>query len=420
MRLQRTGLWLNRDFMRLWTAQAISQFGSRITREGLPLAALLSLAATPEQMGVLTALAALPVLLFGLLAGVWTDRLPRRPILIAADLGRAALLLTIPAAALLGALSMTQLYLVTVLTGALTIFFNVADQSYLPAVVKREHVLEGNSKLGTSESLAEVGGPALAGVMIQWLTAPLAIFFDALSFIVSAVFIGLIRTPEPPPAPPAQRRSVRREVMEGLRLITGHAILRDLAIATALRAFFGSFYGVLYYLFVVRELGVSLATLGLLISLGGVGALVGALLVERVTRRFGLGLTLVATMTLSVGLSFLTPLAAGPLPVILLMLGAAQLLGDGLSMIYMINANSLRQTLVPDALLGRANASMHFIVGALGPVGALLAGALGGALGARGTLLIAAFGMTLAAVWLLVSPVRQAQAPALGAALAGD
>ena len=190
------GLWRHPDFMKLWSGQTISVFGSNITREGLPYAAVLVLAATPFQMGLLLASSALPVVLVGLMAGVWVDRLRRRPVMIIAVLIRAVLVGSIPVAAFLGALGMAQLYVVAFLVGLLTVFFEVANHAYLPGLVEREHLVEANSKLGASSSIAEIGGPPLAGVLVQFLTAPIAIIIDAVSFVISALLLGLIRRPE--------------------------------------------------------------------------------------------------------------------------------------------------------------------------------------------------------------------------------
>ena len=406
MRWQLDGLWNNSDFVKLWSAQVVSQLGSRITREGLPLAAVLVLQASPAQMGILTAIGALPILLIGLLAGVWVDRLPRKPIMIAADLGRAALLVTVPLAAVLGLLRIEQLYLIAALTAALTVCFNVADQSFLPSVVRRQELVDANSKLASSSSVAEMGGPAVAGLLVQWLTAPVAILFDALSFVVSAIFIGLMRTPDPRPESTGEAPNLKREVMEGLRLVWGQPMLRSLALAASVSTFFGNFIGALYGLYVVRDLGLSPATLGVLISLGGVGAFGGSLVAGWAARRFGVGPALVGSRLISVVLTLLTPLAASVPAWAIALLAVSQLFGDFASVIYFINEVSLRQTLVPDHLLGRANASMQVMVGGLGPVGALVGGVLATALGTQATLLIAALGILASTLWLVVSPVR--------------
>src|SRR5437773_771652 len=208
-------LWHHREFMKLWTGQTISEFGSRITREGLSLAALLSLGASPTQLGLLAAISMAPVIVFSLIAGAWVDRLQRRPIMIASDLARALVLATIPLAALAGLLTLPLLALVAAVAGVLTVLFDTAYHSYLPSLVEREHILEGNSKLTLSSATAEVLGPGVAGALIQALTAPIAIFFDACSFLVSALSIWLIRKPEPPLNPPTERQHIAREIHEG-------------------------------------------------------------------------------------------------------------------------------------------------------------------------------------------------------------
>ena len=229
MRFRLTGLWRHPDFVKLWTGQTISLIGSQVTFLALPLTAVLVLNATPAQMGFLTAAGAIPSLLVGLFAGVWVDRHRRRPILIAADLGRAALLLLIPVAALLGVLRIEYLYIVAFLVGTLGLFFEVAHHSFLPSLVGREQLVEGNSKLEISDSVAEIVGPGLAGGLVQLVTAPIAIAVDAISFLISALFLGLIRTPEPAPKPPDEQQNIFGEVVEGLALVSGNALLRAIA-----------------------------------------------------------------------------------------------------------------------------------------------------------------------------------------------
>ena len=272
-------------------AHTISEFGSAITREALPLAAILVLGAAPAQMGLLGALASVPVLVFGLAAGVWVDRVPRRPIMLAADLGRAVIVGSVPVAAFMGHLTMELLYIVVLLAGTLTVFFNVADQSFLPAVVEREHIVEGNSKLGAAGAVTEIGAPAIAGTLVQLVTAPVAILVDAVSFLFSALFIWRMRTPEPPPVPHEERESGWRDAAEGMRVLLGNPLLRALTGVAATDAFFGGFF-VLYALYGLRVLGLTPALLGLLVASGGLGSLVGAGLTGRAVRRFGLGKTL--------------------------------------------------------------------------------------------------------------------------------
>ncbi|MEW5985918.1 MAG: MFS transporter [Chloroflexota bacterium] len=404
-----TGLWRHKDFARLWLGQTISELGSRITRDGVPLLAVITLGATPLQMGILSALGSVTIFLFGGIAGVWVDRLRRRPILIAADLGRAIVLATIPAAALLGVLRIEQLYAVIVLTGLFTVFFDVAYLAYLPALVEREHLVEGNSKLALSDSTAEVVGPGLTGVLIQAITAPMAILFDSLSFLASVVSLALIRKPEPPPASPAARQSLWREAREGFRFVLRTPILLALAGSEGTLNFFGAFFGVLYSLYAIRDLGMGAAALGLTIAMGGVGSFLGALLAGRLVSRLGLGVTLVSSLLLLALSAFLIPLARGPLVAAVTLMMAAQLFGDCFRAIYFIHEVSLRQAVTPDAFLGRAHATLKLLVAGVSPLGALVGGALGQAIGVRAALMVAAGGTLLATLWLFFSPVYKLQ-----------
>lgn len=405
---QRPGsLWRNADFVKLWSGQTISNFGSGITGIALPLTAVLVLSASTVQMGILGALDGLAVLVFGLLAGVWVDRLRCRPILMAADIGRALLLASIPLAALLGVLGLVQLYIVAALAGILTVLFNVADLSYLPALIPSEQLIDANSKLAMSDSLAEIGGPTIAGPLIQVAGAPLAIVLDALSFLVSALSFGLIHTPEPPPKPAAQRQGVMHESLEGLSVIRRDGRLRALAISAALFNFFGNIIGTLYILYIVRELHISSLFIGLFIATGGISALIGTLIPQRVIRHTGVG-PAAGVMLAFYGLfGLLLPLARGPLWLVLTMLFGAQLIGDASVAIYFIAEISLRQALIPRHFLGRVNASMQLVTGGIAPISAILAGVLGTAIGLRSMLFIGVGGVTLAGVWLVFSPIRK-------------
>jgi MFS family permease len=395
----------NRDFLKLWTAQTISKFGSHIGHAAIEFTAILNLRATPAQMGLLSAFGSAPILVVGLFTGVWVDRLRRRPILVAADLGRAVLLVALFLVAALGQLRIEHLYLAAALVGVLTVLYGVADQSALPGLVRREQLIEANSRLGASDSVAEIGGPALGGTLVQWLTAPFALLLDAFSFLVSALFIGLIRRPEPLPELRETGSSLSREMLEGLRVVWDEANLRALALAAATQSFFGGFFASLYALFLVRDLGLTPALVGMSVGLGGAGALMGAFAADPVTRRFGVGRTMIGALLISSALQACIPLAGGPLFVILLCLAAAQLLGDTGWAIYRINEVSLRQALIPHRFLGRANASMDFLAQGMGPVGALVGGALGQLIGMRLTLLIAVAGFLLSSLWLLASPL---------------
>lgn len=417
-------LWSNPDFLKLWSGQTISELGSRITREGLPWTAVLTLHAGSVQMGLLSAVGGAAVLLFGLVAGVWVDRLRRRPILIAADLGRALLLATIPAAAVAGMLGMGQLYAVAALAGVLTVFFDVAYQSYLPALVAGGQLLEGNSKLALSSSIAEIAGPGLTGWLVQRLTAPIAILFDAVSFAISALLVGAIRKPEPPagsgstpgPAgapPPGPLADGGPEIerlldraLAGLRWIFADPLLRALGLRSATAYFCHGIFGSLYILYAVAVLGLRPATLGLVIALGGAAAMAGAVLSEPLARRCGRGATFLVTWTVY-GLATLMIPLAGAFPAHAVALLAAAQLGDMALTIYGINEVTLRQEVAPPAVLGRVNAGMLLLARGVLPAGALAGGFLAAWIGIRATLAVAAGGLLLSTLWLLAPPLRR-------------
>ncbi len=404
-RLKRTGLWQDGEFLKLWGGQAVSELGSRITRDGIPLAALLVLNATPTQMGYLAAAGSLPVLLGGLAAGVWVDRLRRRPVMIVTDMLRGLVLLSVPLAALTGTLNMPQLYAVIGISALLGLLFDAAYVAYLPTLVSREHLLEGNSKLAVSESTAEILGPSLTGVLVQTITAPFAILLDALSYFVSVISISLIRRPEPPPQR-SQRKPAWHEAATGVRTLVDQPVLRAFAGYAAARWFFGGFLQTLYYLFAIRTLGIGPGVVGLLVGLGGVGSLLGALANSSLVHRWGLGKTILSSALTSSMLRLLLPAAAllpiaGPI-----FLGIGQLFGDAAWTVADINEVTVRQSLTPDALLGRVNSTMNLIGASFGPLGALAGGFLGERLGIPSALLVSAAGGLLATTWLLASPVR--------------
>lgn len=397
--------WLNRNFAWLWSGQTISELGSHITVQALPLTANLLLGATTLQMGLLAALGMIPVLLVGLFAGVWVDRLRRRPILIIADLARAALLLSIPVAFLLGWLHIEQLYCITALVGVLTVFSGVASQSLLPLLVTRAQIIVANSKQSASSALVEIGGPTLAGMLVQVVSAPIAILLDALSFLISALCSAMIRVHEPEPVVNKKRQHLWQDIHAGISAIVSNPTLRAIMLCSGTRNFCGGAFAALYLLYVIRDLGVGPLFYGVFVGAGGAGALLGALLADRLVQRIGIRRILIGAALLDGLVMPLTPLAGGPKLVIILMLTLSQLVGDCAYTIYEIHALSLRQLLTPEHLLGRANASMRVLVEGMVPIGALLAGFTATAIGIRMTLLIAAcLCCVLAPLWLFVTP----------------
>ena len=398
-------LLLNRHFALLWTGQTVSAFGSYITSMGLPIVALLLLHASNAQIGLLTALGALPGLLVGLLIGVWVDRLPRRLVMLLADFGRAALLALIPLLALFGLLHLAWLYAVAIATGLLTVGFEVASLSFLPTLLPPEKLAEGNSRLGTSSSLAEIAGPPMAGVFIQALSAPIAILLDILSFLFSAFCLSLVRVPERPHAEFVERGQVWKEIREGLSVLWHNPRLRATAAYICTHNFFGGAYAALYIIYTLKLFGGSPFAFSVLVALGGIGALGGSFCAGYCARRFGYGRTLIGSALFFGVISFCTPLAAGPLPLVFVLMGLAQLVGDTGFSVYAINEISLRQQLTPARFLGRVNSCMHILANSVMPLGALLAGVLSEVIGIRWTLLIGSSGIFLATGWLIFSPL---------------
>jgi MFS family permease len=397
------GLWRDRDFLSFWGAETISQFGSQVTFLALPLVAILVLEESAFRVAALTSAQFLPFLLFTLPAGVWVDRLRRRPILIAGDLGRALALASVPLAHWLGVLTIWQLYAVAFLVGVGTVFFDVAYQSYVPVLVGREHVVEGNSKLEISRAASTIGGPGLAGGLVAALTAPVAVIVDAISFLASAALLGVIRTPEEAP-PREERRSLRAELAEGLRYVFSHPYQRGMVAATAISNFFGQLVFSLLLVYAVRELGLTAGTIGLALSLGSLGTLAAALTAKPIGARLGVGRTITLAALLFGPATLLIALA--PERVALPAIVAAMLVLSFGGILYNVTAISLIQAITPDRLLGRANASRRFVVWGVIPLGGLVGGALASTIGLRETMVVGALGGALAVVPILLSPVR--------------
>jgi len=404
-------LWRHGDFLRLWSAQSVSAVGARITREGLPLAAVLTLMAPPAQLGVLAALSLAPGLIVGLTAGGLIDRSRRRGILIGADLARMAVLLTVPVAAWLHLLTMAQLYIAAVLVGAASVLFEIADHAYLPGLVGRGQILEANAKLSVTDSIAEIAGPALAGVLIQWLHAPMAIAVNAATYLVSALFLGGVRAREAPPPAAAEAKShLLADLRAGVDVIWTSSLLRPLFLTAATGNLFGYFFASLYVVFAIRALGLTPALLGVTVAMGGVSALVGALFGPAMIRRLGLGPAYLLAGVIAAASALFIPLAQGTGLRAMVFLVLAQLLGDGFGVIAGVASTSVRQSVTPPESLGRVGAVFKAGPGGLAMIGALAGGLLAGQLGIRPTLLIAALGNLAALAWCLFSPLARLSA----------
>jgi MFS family permease len=397
------GLWRNQDFLWLWSSQTISQFGSQISQLALPLVAIVVLAESAFEVALLGVVEFLPFLLLSLPAGVWVDRLRRKPILVVSDVLRAVALASIPLAYWLDALTIWQLYVVGFVVGVGTVFFDVAYQSYLPSLVTRSELTEGNSKLEVSRSAAHLAGPGVAGVLIGLLTAPVAVAADAISFLVSGLLLGRIRKQEEAPLV-EDRRPLLAEVREGLAYVLKHPYIRGMAASVAIFNFFGNVGGAILLVYAVRVLDLSATTIGVVIALGNVGFLAGAIVAKRVESAFGVGRTIVASSALTAPGLLLVPLAPKDLAVPFFV--ASGLIVGFAIVLYNVTAISLMQAITPDRMLGRMNASRRFLVWGVIPLGGLVGGALATSVGLRPTLFVGAIGGSLAILPLLFSPVR--------------
>jgi MFS family permease len=402
----RGGLWRHGDFLKLWTGDTISQFGSVVSQLAIPLLAILILDATAFQVAALGTVEFAPFLLLTLPAGVWVDRLPRRVIMIVSDVARGLLLLSIPIAYAFDGITLWQLYVVGFLTGCFTVFFDVAYQSYLPALVERDQLVEGNSKLEVSRSGANLAGPAMAGGLIGLVTAPYAILIDSVSFLVSGGFLAAIRRREQLQEKPADgsKPQMRQELWEGLRYVVTHPLLRPQAMATGTSNFFTNVAFSIFLVFAVRELDMSAGLIGLAFGLGNAGWLLGAIVSSRLQQRFGVGPASIAAMALTApSLLFIAIAPASfPLPFIV----AGGIIGGIGMVVYNIAQVSLRQAITPERMQGRMNSVMRFIVWGTIPLGQLTGGALGSTVGLRETLFIGAGGAVLAVIPLVLSPIR--------------
>lgn len=389
--------------MRLWSAQTVSQFGSQVTNLALPFVAILVLKASTFKVAALGVVDFLPFVLFSLPAGVWVDRLRRRPILIAADWGRATVLASIPLAYLVGHLTLGQLYVVGFVAGTLTVFFDVSYQSFLPSLVERDEIGDGNSKLEITRSGAQVAGPGLAGLLVGAFTAPYAIVVDAASFVASALFMTRIERVEQLPATNGQRR-MRAEMTEGLGYVLRHPLMRPMMMFVATSNFFTTMIFSILLVYAVRVLHLSAATIGVVFSLGNIGVLAGALGATRIARRFGIGRTLVGLAAAGGFAWIFVPLASGAVAIPFLVI--AQLVFGFCAVASNINGISLLQAITPDRLLGRMNASRRFVVWGVIPLGGLAGGALGSHIGVRETMWVGAVGSSFAFLPLLLSQMR--------------
>ena len=399
-------LWRDGEFLKLWWGQAVSELGSQVSALALPTVAILILSATPFQVGLLEALQFLAFPVLGLIAGVYADRIRRRPIMIACDVLRLVALGSVPAAFVLGLLTIEQLYVVALLVGVGTVFFDVAYQSYLPAIISRSDLVEGNSKLQVTGSVAQMVGPALAGFLIQLVGAARAVTVDAASFFLSVLSLWWIRRPEPPPKPASDGASTGffSEMLEGIRFVIGNPTISRIAGSTATSNLGGNIVFAVYLIFAYRFLHLSPGTIGLVFAAGAVGGLLGALSASWIAARIGVGPTLFVSITAG-GLSLiLVPLAQFGFAIPLLI--ASFFIGSWVNPVYNINQVSLRQAITPDRVQGRMNATVRTIIWGTIPIGALIGGTIGTVYGVLPAIYIGIAVTLLSGVWILAGPIR--------------
>ena len=404
---RRRSLAFHRNFRQLWIGDALGQFGAQLAMLALPIYAVSTLHATAWQMGALTAAETAAFLLIGLPAGAWVDRMRKRRTLIVADLVRAAVLAVVVVAGLTGHSSMALLYAAALTMSAATVFFDISHQSYVPGLVGLEHVVEGNSKLQATQSVAAVIAPAVGGALLRVITAPALLAGTVLTYLTSAAAVGRITHEETLPAR-ADRRPLRTEIAEGVRFVAHQPLLRRIVACTSLGNFSGATAGALTVIYALRVLGLDATTLGLVFSASSVGGIVGAVLADRVAHRVGEGRSVALSALAWTPAFALTPLAlpladAGVPPAATLIVGGV--LASFLIVVYNVAQVSFRQRLCPPALLGRMNASVRFIVWGTVPLGGLLGGFLGTHLGVVPTLWVGVAGSALACLPVVLSPL---------------
>lgn len=400
---------LGRDYRKLWAALSVSLLGSEISLLALPLYAAVTLQSSPLQMGVLASIGQLPYLLCSLPAGVVADRVRRRPLLVGCDIVSAGALVSVPIATAFDGPGFVHLCSVAFVVGTATVFTEVAHYAYVPVLVGRRDLTQANSRLQVSYSVAESAGPGIGGLLVQLITAPFAVLVNAVTFVVSGVLLASIRDPEPPPDPEPGRASMRRTLLDGMKPLLSHPLLRPIIVTGIFVAFFEAGITALYVVYATRELGLNAATIGLVFVIGGLGALPGAVLARRVAERIGVGPAIAAGLFGSAATAGVLPFVSGGPAVVIAFLGVAKALGALLFTVANIHQWTLRQSLTPDRIAGRVTAAQRFLVYGSGSLGALAGGALAEAVGLRAALLALALGALISPLFTVASPVRGLQ-----------
>jgi MFS family permease len=398
------GAGLGTDFYRLWAGQAVSAVGTAVTTVALPLVAVVTLDASTLAVGVLTAAQFAAWLFVGLPSGVWVDRTPRRPVMVAADLVRAAALVSVPAVAVWDRLTMVHLVVVALIMSTAGVFFDVAVQTFVPAVLARDDLVAGNSRLQGSESAAQAAGPALGGGLVQILGAPFALLVDVVSYLVSAVSVGRIRAREPAPEG-GQPAPMGPQIRDGLVYVLGHRVLGRITAGTALLNMLVTAQEALVIVFLVRTVQIGPGLVGVLLAAEGVGGLIGAAVSSRLNDRYGGARVLLGAAAVGPVAALLIPMTRPGPGLALFAVGIAVLAGS--TVVFSVLVRSYRQIVCPQELLGRTTATVRFLTWALVPVGALAGGALGQWLGVRSALWVIAAGLLAVPVLVAATPLRR-------------
>lgn len=400
-----SGAAADRDFRSFWAAHSVAMVGLQVSYVAVPLIGAKTLHATEFQMGLLAASTTIPFVLFGLFAGVWIDRNRKRPVMIAADVIRAALLMVIPVTAWLDRLDFAILFGVSLLVGTMTVLFDIGATSIVPSLVERRHLVDANSRLESSSSTAQVVGPGLGGMLVGIVGSPFTVMIQASSFLVSALFLRRIHKPESAPEVKAHP-PVLSDIREGLGMVLGNTTLRALAGASATTTFFGHVFLSMYVLYMARNLNLSSTEIGLVFSAGGIGALIGAVAAARVTAAFGVGRAMIFGQFMFGFTGLLVPVAILVPSVALPLVIAAEFLQWLFLLIYFVNLTSVRQAMTPHHMLGRVSSSFRVLTWGFQPVGAIVGGITGGLIGSALTLVVGEIGMMIGFLFLLLSPVR--------------
>ena len=419
------GLWRNRDFVKFWTGQTISGFGAYFSDTGFVILALFVFNATPFQMGVLAGLRGVGYWLFGLLSGVWADRVRRRPMMIAADILCAVLLFIVSALYFSKLLNLAIMFAIATLLGVISIFFETAKHAYLPTLVDRGELTEANGKIAFSESASEIAGNGLAIALVQTFTAPVAILLDGLSYLASAFSIWRIQKLEASPldlsqtfeasidsgdeSESARPTASESDILTGIRSLFKDPVIRNLTLGMTATHFFGNFIGALYWIYALRTLHIPVFWVGISISVGGVGSLIATFATDKIAHKFPLGRILIACMSIWTLLAPCLALLRGPVSAVSALLFLLQFVGDFVITIYSILATGLRQSRIPNRISGRVNSSINLLVNGVAPIGAFVGGWLGGAIGVRRTLMLFVLGPAAALLLLLFSPISSIQ-----------